>query len=77
MDIQIDIKDERHFCDVAPVVDREDFAKEIERIRSVLEIKLPLDEKYFSLPLSKSKEKQIETEIETRPARDTRRNQIG
>lgn len=42
MNIQIDIDDERLFSDVAPVVDRVNFAKEIERIRSVIGINEPI-----------------------------------
>lgn len=64
MDIKIDIENERHFIDVAPVVDRDDFAKEVERIRQALGIKIPLNEKDFSYPLTKEKQKKIDDEIE-------------
>ena len=45
MDIKIDITDDRLFADVAPVVDRDKFSKEIGRIRTVVGIStlLPQD----------------------------------
>jgi hypothetical protein len=64
MDIKIDIEDERHFIDVAPVVDRDDFTNEIERLRSVLGVTIPLPDNYFSKPLDQKKEKMIDAEIE-------------
>lgn len=45
MDIKIDIDDDRLFADVAPVVDRDKFSKEVERIRSAIGIKTPLSPK--------------------------------
>ncbi len=58
MDIEINIEDDRHFIDVASIVDREDFGKEIQRLRSVLRIKLPLTDTDFP------KEDELEREIE-------------
>ncbi len=64
MEIKIDIDDERHFVDVAPVVDREDFAKEIERIRLALELKTPLEANDYSAIPTKDELSKIDTEIE-------------
>lgn len=64
MDIKIEIDDERHFADVAPVVDKDDFAKEVKRIRSVLGVKIPLSDNDFSKPPDEIEKKQIDDEIE-------------
>lgn len=64
MDIEIDLKDERHFTDVAPIVDREDFVNEVERIRNVLKIHIPLSDKELSKIPTKADEKIINSEIE-------------
>jgi len=64
MNIKIDIKDERHFIDVAPVVDRDDFIKEVERIRFALGIKIPLSDNDFSKILTKDESAKIDDEIE-------------
>lgn len=64
MDIQIDIANDRHFTDVAPVVDREDFSKEIERLRSVLK---PIIQDIDSNPskiISKNERQNIDSEID-------------
>lgn len=63
MDIQIDI-DDRHFTDVAPVVDREDFSKEIERLRSVLKPIIQDIERNPSKIISKSERGNIDSEID-------------
>lgn len=64
MDIQINIDDDRHFTDVASVVDREDFSKEIRRIRSVLKIEIPLNGNELSRIRSKEEDKQLDIEVE-------------
>lgn len=64
MEIKIDIDDERHFVDIAPVVDREDFAKEIERIRLALELKTPLESNDYSTIPTKDELSRIDAEIE-------------
>lgn len=64
MDIEIDITDDRHFIDVAPVVDRDDFAKEVERIRFALGVTIPLPENYFPKHPDPKQEKLIDTEVE-------------
>ena len=64
MEIKIEIDVERHFVDVASVVDRDDFAKEVERIRSVLEVKIPLRDNDFSKPPDEAEKKHINEEIE-------------
>ncbi len=64
MDIKIDIADDRYFIDVAPVVDRDDFAKEVERIRSVLGVTIPLPDNYFPKHPYQKQEKLIDKEIE-------------
>lgn len=47
MEIKINIDDERLFCDIAPVVDRDDFLEEIERIRATLKINTPLNKTQY------------------------------
>lgn len=42
MEIDIKLSDERHFTDVALIVDRTDFQEEVTRIRKALGIELPL-----------------------------------
>lgn len=64
MDIKIEIDDERHFADVAPIVDREDFAREVERIRSALRLKIPLSNDYLLKPLDEDEEMMIDAEVE-------------
>ena len=43
MDIEIDIKDERHYTDIALIIDRDDFGIEINRLRSVFDTNLKKD----------------------------------
>ncbi len=63
MDIKIDIDDERYFTDVAPIVDRENFAEEIKRLRSALDKIIPKN--YFSQNLYDEKiQKKIDAEVE-------------
>lgn len=64
MDIEIDINDDRLFTDVALIVDRDDFCAEIMRLRSVLKINFPLDNKASSAIPSRRWEKKVEAEIE-------------
>ncbi len=64
MDIKIDIDDDRYFTDVAPVVDRDEFAKEIERLRSALKVKMPLSKNDYSKVVSEKEAKLIDKEIE-------------
>lgn len=64
MDIEIDLTDERHFTDVALIVDRKDFQREVQRIRDVLKIKIPLNEKELSKIPSQVEEELITSEIE-------------
>lgn len=64
MDIEIDITDDRHFIDVAPVVDRDDFTKEIERIRTALGVTIPLPKDYFPKYPNPKQEKLIDSEVE-------------
>ena len=64
MKINIDIKDERHFIDVVSIVDRDDFIKEVERIRFALGIKTPLSNNDFSKIPTKGESDRIDAEIE-------------
>jgi hypothetical protein len=62
MDIKIDIKDDRHFIDVASIVDRDDFVDEIKRLRSVFVKILPKN--FPTKPPNEEIEKRIDDEIE-------------
>ncbi len=64
MDIQIDIREDRHFIDVAPVVDREDFTQEVKRIRQIFKVICPLKEKDILRLSDKNQQKKIDSEIE-------------
>ena len=43
MDIEIELNDDRHFSDVALIVDRDDFQDEVKRLRSVFDTNLKKD----------------------------------
>lgn len=62
MDIKIELDDDRHFADVAPVVDRPAFSNEVKRIRSIIGIKRPIGER--ELPKLLKKERLLEKEVE-------------
>ncbi|OQY69195.1 hypothetical protein B6D29_00070 [Microgenomates bacterium UTCPR1] len=64
MDIQINIKDDRLYTDVASVVDREDFLKEVKRIRSALDIEIPLSDDQLSKIPTDDEIKKMDVEVE-------------
>lgn len=64
MNIEIDIKDDRYFTDVASVVDREDFTSEVKRLRDIFGVASLIQPSDDFRPLTDDENDHIDEEVE-------------